>query len=158
MAGRKVTTLVIERAGRDQGKTFQITEMSSVDGFKWAMRAFLAAAKAGVHIPDQIQGMGFAGIALLGIKAVCTMSWLDAEDLSDELMQCVKIIPDPNRPAVVRPLIPEDIEEIDTQFLLRKSVLTLHTDFFGSAASLISASIAVQPTAAESVAPTSPSL
>jgi hypothetical protein len=48
----------------------------------------------------------------------------------DELMECVQILPNPERPEIVRQLIDEDIEEVLTIFKLQKEVLMLHLGFF----------------------------
>jgi len=127
---RKVIEYTVLDEGRDQGKVFQIREMSASQAEMWAARALFAMARNGIDIPDDIAESGVAGLASFGVKAICGMSFDDAQPLLNEMMQCVKVMPDPNRPEVVRALIEDDIEEIGTRLKLRKEVLKLHTDFF----------------------------
>lgn len=48
-------------AGRDAGKVFRITEMPADQAERWAVKAFLAAAKGGITLPDSAAESGFAG-------------------------------------------------------------------------------------------------
>jgi hypothetical protein len=60
----------------------------------------------------------------------------DAAPLLAEMMDCVKIIPNPSEPNVMRPLVADDIEEVRTRIELRKAILELHMGFsFADAAS-----------------------
>jgi hypothetical protein len=131
---RKELTITLEDSGRDTGKTFVITEMSASQAEKWAARAFLALAKSGVDIPGDVSSIGAAGIAILGIKALGGMDFETAEPLLNEMMTCVKIMPDRNQPNVTRSLIEDDIEEISSRLKLRKAIFELHFDFFTTAA------------------------
>ena len=131
---RKVISITISTNDRDKGKVFQLREMPASKAEKWAARAFLALAKSGVDIPDDIAEQGVAGIAAVGIKALSRIEFSDAEALLDEMFDCVQFIPDPSRPDVVRGLIEDDIEEVATRVKLRKEVLALHLDFFTSVA------------------------
>ena len=126
---RKTATITIEAAGRDFGKVFLLREMPASQAEKWAARAFLGMARSGVEIPDNIASAGLAGIAALGLRAIGGMAFADAEPLLDEMFACIQYIPDPTRPAVVRALIEDDIEEIATRVRLRKEVFGLHVDF-----------------------------
>lgn len=121
---RKVSEYKIDTDGRDKGKVFVITEMSAVQAEKWAMRAILAAARSGVDIGDASR-MGMQGVAMIGIGALLNMSWVDAEPLIDEMMDCVKI----KEASGARDIMGDDIEEIATRFLLRKAIMELHVDF-----------------------------
>ena len=127
---RKVIDYTVLDEGRDQGKVFQIREMSASQAEMWAARAFFAMARNGIDIPDEIVDAGMVGIASFAIKAICGMTFDEARPLLDEMMACVKVMPDPNRPEVVRALIEDDIEEVRTRLKLRKEVFKLHTDFF----------------------------
>ncbi len=131
---RKELKIVIGGEGRDKGKTFVITEMSATQGEKWALRAFLALMKAGIHVPDDISSLGFAGIAVWGIQSMAGLDWQTAEPLLDEMWDCLRIMPDANTPEVTRRLVESDIEEIGTRMQLRKDIISLHTDFFSAAA------------------------
>ncbi len=137
---RKVKTITIDSEGRDKGKMFVLHEMPASQAEKWAMRAFLALARSGVDIPDDISERGFAGIAILGLKALGHMNYYDAEPLLDEMFSMIAFVPDPMKPNIKRgykgvgPIIEDDIEEPLTRINLRKEMIALHTDFFTSAA------------------------
>lgn len=131
---RKTETVIIEREGRDIGKAFLIREMPASQAERWATRAFLALAKGGIEIPDDVINSGMAGIAAIGIKALANVPYGDAQYLLDEMFQCVSIIPDLSKPQVVRPLIEDDIEEVATRLQLRQATFELHTGFFAFAA------------------------
>ena len=133
MAGRKTKTITITDEGRDKGKVYSLTELPASKAERWAMRAFFAMMRGGVTVPDDLAAMGMAGLAQMGLSAVSSMSFHDAEPLLDEMMTCVKAVPDPTKPSFVRELVETDIEEVKTRLLLRKEVFTLHTDFFTSA-------------------------
>lgn len=128
---RKTETVTITAEGRDKGKRFALTEMPATQAEKWALRAFMALAKSGLEIPDDVQNMGMAGIAALGFQALAGISFQDAEPLLDEMMACVQCVPSAG---VVRVLIEDDIEEVATRFTLRRDVFELHTGFFSRAA------------------------
>lgn len=127
-------------AGRDAGKVFRITEMPADQAERWAVKAFLAAAKGGITLPDSAAESGFAGIAQAGFAMLSNMSPELAFDLLDEMMACVQIQPNPAKPEVVRGLVSDDIEEVITRLQLRKAVFDLHVDFSQAAATLTSAS------------------
>lgn len=139
---RKTATVTIEAEGRDLGKVFLLREMPASQAEKWAARAFLAMARSGIDIPDDLAGAGLAGIAAVGLKAIGGLGFAEAEPLMDEMFACIQIIPDPARPAVVRALVESDTEEISTRLRLRKEVFGLHVDFSGLAAHLKSAQAA----------------
>lgn len=131
---RKVVTFTVKSKGRDLGKSFVLTEMSAAQAEKWAARAMLAMMRGGVQIPDNIVEMGFAGLAVVGLKSMENMPWELAEPLMDEMWGCVAYIPDAGKPEVVRKVIDDDIEEVKTRFDIRREILKLHIDFFTSAA------------------------
>lgn len=152
---RKTKAVVIEAEGRDRGKHYLLTEMAASQAEKWAVRVFLALAKAGVEVDDDTRAGGMAALAAPGIAAVTPSSqesvdahpddkptfarrgiqvlgrlnFADAEPLLDEMMGCVQAVPDPARPQVIRPLLESDIEEVATRALLRMEVLQLHVGF-----------------------------
>ena len=139
---RKTLLITIDAEGRDFGKVFKLTEMSAVRAEKWAARAFLAMARSGIDIPDNIAEAGLAGIAAIGFRALGGMRFDDAEPLLDEMFATVELIPDPSRPNVARPLIESDIEEVATRLRLRKEVFSLHVDFSRAVGLLTSTSAA----------------
>lgn len=153
---RKTLQVVISAEGRDQGKVFLITEMAASKAEKWAARAFLALAKSGIEVPDNIVMMGMAGIATLAFKSLSGISWDLAEPLLDEMFECVQIIPDPSRPQVMRGLVESDIEEVMTRIKLRSEVFELHTGFSQVVARFKSAAAAATAENASPSTQTSP--
>lgn len=126
---RRTATIKIDADGRDKGKTFLLTEMSSSQGERWAIRALLALGQSGADVPEDIGRAGLAGIAALGIKAFAGIPFHLAEPLLDDLLTCVQFVPDPARPQVIRPIWEDDIEEIVTRLRLREEVISLHVNF-----------------------------
>lgn len=143
---RKTTTVTIAAAGRDQGKVFFLREMPASQVERWAARALMAMVRSGAQISDEVANGGLAAFAAMGLRAFGSMPFEDAEPLLNEMFQCVQIIPDPNRPAVIRPLVESDIEEVETRLTLRMEVFKLHVDFSSAAGRLTSA---MRPAAAE---------
>jgi hypothetical protein len=136
---RKELKYTVADAGRDQGKVFLITEMPARRAHQWATRVLFGVMNSGLDIPENILEAGFAGIAAIGVKALGKLPASVAEPLLDELLTCVQVMPDPDRPNVLRGLIDDDTEEIVTIFKLQKEVLALHVDFFTAAGSRTSA-------------------
>ena len=131
---RSTTNFTVTDEGRDKGKTFLLTELSASKAEAWAMRAILALMAGGVELPEGFERLGMAGMAEVGIKALAGLRWEVAEPLLAEMWECVRIMPDPARPNVIRNLIEEDIEEITTRIKLRAEVWKLHTGFLKAAA------------------------
>ena len=132
---RKTKQVTIPFEGRDKGKVFLLTEMPVLRAEKWAIRAFLALAKAGVEVPDNVVHMGMAGIASsMGLETLARVSFKDAETLMDDIASCISSIPSPN---VVRALDmnANDIEEVATLLYLKREALKLHWDFSSNAES-----------------------
>jgi hypothetical protein len=127
---RKTAEITITADGRDKDKTFIIKEMSAADAEEWAMKAFLALSRSGVDIPENVQGAGLAGIAILGLKTLGGVNFADAKVLMDEMFKCVTFRPDKNNPNYTRPPLPDDIEEVSTRLQLRSEIFALHTGFF----------------------------
>jgi len=127
---RRTKDIPITIEGRDKGKIFTITEMACSQAERWAARAFLALAKGGVDIPEDIEQAGMAGLAAIGMRAFAGLRWEDVEDLMDEMFMCVSIKTDPQKlPEFTRPLVEEDIDEISTRGYLRVEIFALHTGF-----------------------------
>jgi len=135
---RKKLTVEIETDGRDQGKMFLITEMDADKAERWAIRLGFALMNAGVDIPDMDNIESMSDVARIGLGALARVPYEAAEPLIAEMMDCVKIIPDPNQPKVVRDLIAEDIEEVATRLFLKREVFKLHVNFSTPAAASIS--------------------
>ena len=131
---RNTKEIIIADAGRDQGKRFLLMEMPARPAEKWATRAFLALARSGVDIPEDIANSGWAGIAIQSLKTIAGVQFAEAEPLMDEMFKCIQFVPDTGIP---RPLIDngtdgDDIEEIMTRMKLRWEVVNLHTQNFTS--------------------------
>lgn len=118
--------LVTGGEGRDKGKTFVVREMPTVQGEKWAWRALLALARSGVVIPPDLMEQGWRTIAQVGLGALAGMPFYEAEPLLDEMRAaCFSI----REQVGERPLTDDDVEELETLFLLRREALGLHVDF-----------------------------
>ena len=119
----------IEDEGRDKGKLFVLTEMPASRAEAWAMRAILALIGGGVEVPEGFEKLGMSAMAQMGIRALTSLKWEVAEPLLAEMWSCVQYIPDPSKPQIIRNLIEEDIEEIQTRVKLRAEVWKLHMGF-----------------------------
>lgn len=135
---RKTKVVKVPMEGRDKDKQFLVTEMPASKAEKWAARAFLALANAGIDIPDDAVGSGMAALAIIGIRALGRVKFAEAEPLMDEMMECVQFMPDPLHPQVIRLVEENDIEEVSTRAWLRSEVFELHTGFSVAAAILAS--------------------
>ncbi len=122
---RKTKTLTLAGDDRDAGKTFLLTEMSAMAAERWATQAFLALAKSGVEIPDDIASRGLQGVAALGWQALAGLEYVHAEPLLATMLGCVQIV----EKHITRPVLEDDIEEVATLLTLRKEVFGLHVDF-----------------------------
>lgn len=157
---RKTKKVQITEEGRDKGKTFLITEMPAARAERWAMRALMAVADAGIDLPEAAAGAGMAGIAVLGIRAVFSIPFEKAEPLMNEMMTCVAFMWDA-RKDLTRPLVDDgsdedDIEEVATRLSLRSEVLELHTGFSVAAAISESLTAATSSDQSGETTPTSP--
>lgn len=139
---RRTAYYKVAEEGRDQGKTYLLTEMAATKAELWATRAFLAMSRGGVEIPDEIAATGMAGVARVGLGLLSKLPFDEAKPLMEEMMKCVRIVPDENKPDFSRPLVENDIEEIKTRLKLRVEVFKLHTDFLKAVGTSTSASAA----------------
>ena len=125
---RKEVDIDVETEGRDKGKRFHLTEMPAPQAEKWAIRAGLALSHAGVQMPPGMTG--WAALAFGALQALNSVAYEELAPLLDEMMSCVKIVPDPKIPLLMRPLNgQDDIEEIRTILVLRAEVFNLHLGF-----------------------------
>lgn len=142
MARREIDYTVSDK-GRDLGKTYHITEMSAASAEEWAMRALFVLTKAGIELPDGASGM--AAIATTSMSALGSIPFHEAKELLNEMLACVKFIPDPKKSMLItRSLVDDDTEEVMTRLRLRAEVFTLHTGF--SIAELLSKSTSAAKT------------
>ena len=148
---RKTKTLVIE-SGRDQGKSFLITEMPVTRADKWANKALCNLLKAGIDPkavnvnllintidPNQevkIDRMGgMLELATLLGRAVGGIPYETLQDLKDELIdECVQIIPSGGSPRQFLS-IDDELESLFTLESLRKEALLIHIDFLADGSS-----------------------
>lgn len=135
---RKVITHSITAEGRDHGKLFQITEMTSSKGEAWALRVFMGLLQGNVDIPPGLlNNLGMAALAEFGMRALTSLKWDVLEPLLKEMFDGVAIIPDPKVLTVVRPLQGDmgdyDIEEIATRVELRIAIWKLNMGFLKAA-------------------------
>ncbi|MBV9527835.1 hypothetical protein [Sphingomonas sp.] len=126
---RKTKIVTIQSEGRDKGRAYQLTEMPATQAEDWASRALFAIGKSNPDLPDNVTSAGMAGVAALGIRALASIPWAEAEPLLAEMFTCIQYVPDPSRPSIVRPLIEDDIEEVATRVMLRAEVASLHLGF-----------------------------
>ena len=123
---RKEASFIAE-IGRDKGKAFHLTEMPATKAENWAIKALLAVGNSGLEIPENLAAQGMAGLLAVGYMNLLKIPFEAAKPLLDEMMDCVQFVPSPS---IKRPLIDDDIEEVQTRLLLRKAVWNLHMDFF----------------------------
>lgn len=133
---RKVESVTIpgvrteERGQRDNGKTFVLTEMPSIQGERWATKALVLIAKAGAELPNGAEDAGMAGLAMAPLAALPVVQALQDPSL-DAWWECVKYQHNPKHP--LQPIFQGEacqIEEIATVNSLRMKVLEMHTGFF----------------------------
>lgn len=130
---RRTMTYTVESEGRDAGKAFFITEMPASQAERWAIRALMAMASSGSDVPESAFNQGMAGVAEMAphaIRALSSVPFDVAEPLLEEMMGCVQIMPNPDKPSIKRGDIAGDIEEVRTYFELRKAVFLLHVGFY----------------------------
>lgn len=148
---RKTKTVTIE-SGRDEGKSFLITEMPVTKADKWANKALCNLLKAGVDIsrqnvdlllntidPSQNEKIDAMGGMIELARILCrAIGGIDSDvlqDLKDELFyDCVQVI---TSNGTARPFINVD-DEIDgntTMDFLRKEAFLLHIDFLAEGSS-----------------------
>ena len=120
--------------GRDEGKTYLITEFSADKGERFAAKVFFAILNAGIKLPENIEKTAMENIALIGFDAICAalskVRYEDVEPIFNEMMEGIEFIPDITRLELSRKLLPDDIEEISTRLMLRKEVWKINTSFF----------------------------
>jgi len=146
---RKTEMVTIEK-GRDKGKKFRITEMSAMKAEKWARRAIFAAFSSGQasisglaekFVQDknkdlqEAERLGMAYIADQGLQLIGRIPEEVADALYDELLACVKFLPDPKNQEVEMSIDEDTCEDPQTLIKLRVKAFMLHVDFFQPAES-----------------------
>lgn len=127
---RKTATIVVPVTsnhvyGRDEGKSFLLTEMPASQAEDWAIRAAGSALRSGLDIPPSIVSAGFGAICFLALQNLMSGAWSDVKPLLDEMMACIQSVQN----ADIRPLYEDDIEEVATRAFLRDEVFRLHANF-----------------------------
>jgi len=128
---RKVETYIVDAEGRDNGKTFILTEMAATKAEDWAIRVMFALGSANVEVPEGALQLGMSALAEIGLKKLFAVNAEQMRPLLSELMECVEFVPNPQKPQVkIRfPMFESQIEEVRTLLTLKWEVLKLHLDF-----------------------------
>jgi hypothetical protein len=148
---------------RDLNKTFLITEWPAARADRWVSRLAFVAMKGGGSLPLDLRGIGWEGVAIIGINTMLRGS-IDPDimiPIGDELLECVQIVPDPKQPSSARAIneLAGDIEEVQTRWWLRDQVVSVHVNFsfLDVLSSLVSSILAWHPPTTDSPnTPTSP--
>lgn len=155
---RKTKTVVIE-SGRDQGKSFLITEMAVTAADKWANKALLAMMRGGVDVGNINFGLiadtilkkdergeedtapkidpmgGMLEIARISIAGLGNVTEEVGQELLDQLINdCVQVIPTGGSARQMLS-IDDEIECPKTLWKLRKESFLLHIDFLAEGSS-----------------------
>lgn len=137
--------MITIESGADAGKTFRARQMSAGKTEEWAGRALLAVLGSPGGRADASQLMETAqtsrGAALWQAMAggIASLGWDQVKPLLDMLLGQIDRVPNPEKPSVVIPLTPANldnhIQDVRTLLRLRGEVLRLSLDFFGDAGS-----------------------
>mgnify|MGYP007010366395 FL=1 len=125
----KSTSVTIEK-GRDKGKRFFISEMPVRKLEWWALRLILSAL--GNDGIDQSKESPLMLLGSMGVGILTKVKPADAKPLMDEMLDYMKILPNPTDPTVQRHIDDDDIEDLGTLFKLRAEWFKLHMDFLAS--------------------------
>ena len=148
---RKTKTVVIE-SGRDNGKSFLVTEMPVTKADKWANTALLAMMRGGVDVggvnfdligntlmPSDAPKIDVSGgmleLARISIAGLGNVTETVSQSLLDQLIEdCVQVVP---TGGAARPMlsIDDEIEDLKTLWTLRKEAFILHIDFLADGSS-----------------------
>ena len=148
---RKTKTVTIE-SGRDNGKSFLVTEMPVTKADKWANTALLAMMRGGVDVGGVNFGLisntlmlsdapkidvtgGMLELARISIAGLGNVTETVGQALLDQLIEdCVQVVP---TGGAARPMlsIDDEIEDLKTLWTLRKEAFILHIDFLADGSS-----------------------
>ncbi len=126
---KQIEVTINDPLSRDNGRRYVLTEMPASQAEKFAARCFLALAKSGAEVPQDVRSAGMAGLAIVGFQMLAGLNHADAFALMDEMMGCVQYAYEPSNAAALRSLMEIDIEEVATRARLRSELFTLHTSF-----------------------------
>lgn len=122
----KVVTIDAEK-GRDHGKTFLVTEMSSDAAEWWAIRALQGILGANPDFDIDIFSAPLAKIAGFAFVGLARIPAEQLRPLMDEMKGCMSVLlPDGK---TTRALLPNDVEDFMTWVELRKEVFEVLTGF-----------------------------
>jgi len=160
---RRERVVTITEPGRDQGKTFLLTELDAFAGEWWAIRALTVLGNAGVNLPGNALESGMAGIAAVEASTGAVTALLVAglrmlpgvdpnalKPLLDEMLACVRYKPNGPQNIPPQPLMFNEfsqVEEIATILKLRAELIELHTGFSLAGAKSILGTIPQPPPA-----------
>lgn len=140
MAGIKTKTFTIDNEkSRDNGKSYQITEMHVLDIDEWATRVGCAMARGGLNVRDlNLQNglstdtiTGILELMNLGIQGLGNMPPQEVTELLTELVdRCVQFLPSGGKARALDIRNAGDVQDLKTLWLLRKEAFNLHVDFF----------------------------
>ena len=139
---RHTKRVTIAAPGRDFGKVFELNEMPSDQGERWATRAIIALANAGAKLPEGVLNrpsmagleLSWRNVFVTGIQALQGVREADVRPLLDEMKLLVTWCP-PAPAGVQMPTQPifsgeqSQVEEIATWYFLYGEVLELHLGF-----------------------------
>lgn len=148
---RKTKTVTIE-SGRDNGKSFLVTEMPVTKADKWANTALLAMMRGGVDVggvnfpliidtltPSSAPKIDVSGgmleLARISIAGLGNVTETVGQSLLDQLIEdCVQVVP---TGGAARPMlsVDDEIEDLKTLWTLRKEAFILHIDFLADGSS-----------------------
>ena len=166
---RRKAVVTIQRAGRDQGKSYTIEEMSAVAAEDWFFRAMQFLARSGADVPPNLFDHGAAGFAAIGIGTALTglgkSPYFEVKPLLDEMLKCIVSYQAPGaaQPITMLSQILSQTEEFLTVTQLREEILSLHLGFslaaklseFRAKAASMAASLQSMSTSAQTSAPSS---
>lgn len=148
---RKTKTVVIE-SGRDDGKSFLVTEMPVTKADKWANTALLAMMRGGVDVggvnfdligntlmPSDAPKIDVSGgmleLARISIAGLGNVTETVGQSLLDQLIEdCVQVVPTGGAARSMLS-IDDEIEDLKTLWTLRKEAFILHIDFLADGSS-----------------------
>lgn len=130
MARHKITVTITDE-GRDQGKSFELTEMDAWSAIQWATRATLTLTRSGVAMPEKVDGV--KTLSALGMRLLFLLPPDAALPLLQEVKACVKYLPEGGSGAIVAQDVnlggASAVEEPATWLVLLRQVYELHVGF-----------------------------
>lgn len=131
MARREIHFKIEDKASRDFGSEFIITEMSAWDAEELAQDIFRSMGDSGFSgISPDVINMGCAGLATVGLSVLSAASPDVSKQLRDRLMSTVQIVIRHDGHENVRPVNGrEDLEEVSTIRKLMDEVFKVNFSF-----------------------------